>query len=79
MGYLNPILSYGCERFCADAEAAGVDGLVIVDLPRKPTCWCRRRACEQQPKDDRWRARHGQERHGILQRVWPQCLLREIA
>ena len=33
MGYLNPILSYGPERFCADAEAAGVDGLIIVDLP----------------------------------------------
>jgi tryptophan synthase alpha chain len=33
MGYLNPILSYGTERFCADAESAGVDGLIIVDLP----------------------------------------------
>jgi len=33
MGYLNPILSYGPARFCADAEAAGVDGLIIVDLP----------------------------------------------
>jgi tryptophan synthase alpha chain len=33
MGYLNPILSYGCERFCADAAQAGVDGLIIVDLP----------------------------------------------
>ena len=33
MGYLNPILSYGTSRFCADAAAAGVDGLIIVDLP----------------------------------------------
>jgi tryptophan synthase alpha chain len=33
MGYLNPILSYGPEVFCADAVAAGVDGLIIVDLP----------------------------------------------
>ena len=33
MGYLNPILSYGTERFCADAAAAGVDGLIVVDLP----------------------------------------------
>lgn len=33
MGYLNPIASYGPERFCADAAAAGVDGLIIVDLP----------------------------------------------
>ncbi|MEO9189686.1 MAG: tryptophan synthase subunit alpha [Acetobacteraceae bacterium] len=33
MGYLNPILSYGPERFCADAATAGVDGLIVVDLP----------------------------------------------
>jgi tryptophan synthase alpha chain len=33
MGYLNPILSYGPERFCTDASAAGVDGLIVVDLP----------------------------------------------
>jgi tryptophan synthase alpha chain len=33
MGYLNPVLSYGPERFCADAADAGVDGLIIVDLP----------------------------------------------
>jgi tryptophan synthase alpha chain len=33
MGYLNPILSYGAERFCTDAGAAGVDGLIVVDLP----------------------------------------------
>ena len=33
MGYLNPILSYGPEIFCADAAVAGVDGLIVVDLP----------------------------------------------
>ena len=33
MGYLNPILAYGVERFCVDAAAAGVDGLIVVDLP----------------------------------------------
>jgi tryptophan synthase alpha chain len=33
MGYLNPILSYGPEKFCADAAISGVDGLIIVDLP----------------------------------------------
>ena len=33
MGYLNPILSYGPQRFCVDAAAAGVDGLIVVDLP----------------------------------------------
>lgn len=33
MGYLNPILSYGITAFCQDAAKAGVDGLIIVDLP----------------------------------------------
>ncbi len=33
MGYYNPILSYGNDAFLADAVAAGVDGLIIVDLP----------------------------------------------
>lgn len=33
MGYFNPIFAYGPERFAADAAAAGVDGLLVVDLP----------------------------------------------
>jgi tryptophan synthase alpha chain len=33
MGYLNPVDSYGIERFARDAAAAGVDGLIVVDLP----------------------------------------------
>ena len=33
MGYYNPIYRYGAARFVADAKAAGVDGLIIVDLP----------------------------------------------
>ena len=33
MGYYNPIYVYGVERFLTDARAAGVDGLIIVDLP----------------------------------------------
>jgi tryptophan synthase alpha chain len=33
MGYFNPIYSYGVERFLAEAKRAGVDGLIIVDLP----------------------------------------------
>ena len=33
MGYLNPIDSYGPAAFCAAAASAGVDGLIIVDLP----------------------------------------------
>ncbi len=33
MGYYNPIYIYGVERFLADAKSAGVDGLIVVDLP----------------------------------------------
>ncbi len=33
MGYLNPIFSYGPASFCRDAAQAGVDGLIVVDLP----------------------------------------------
>ncbi len=33
MGYYNPIYIHGAEAFAADAKAAGVDGLIVVDLP----------------------------------------------
>lgn len=33
MGYSNPVYSYGWQRFAQDASAAGVDGLLLVDLP----------------------------------------------
>jgi tryptophan synthase alpha chain len=33
MGYYNPIYVYGVDRFLDDAKAAGVDGLIVVDLP----------------------------------------------
>lgn len=33
MGYYNPIYRYGVDRFLADAKKAGVDGLIVVDLP----------------------------------------------
>ena len=33
MGYYNPIYIYGVDRFLQDAKAAGVDGLIVVDLP----------------------------------------------
>ena len=39
MGYLNPILAYGPARFCADAAAAGVDGVIVVDLPTEEADW----------------------------------------
>jgi len=33
MGYANPLYAYGLERFVTDASAAGVDGLIIADMP----------------------------------------------
>ena len=33
MGYLNPLMTYGFEKFAADAAGAGVDGLIAVDCP----------------------------------------------
>ena len=33
MGYLNPVMQYGIEKFCKDAAHAGVDGLILPDLP----------------------------------------------
>jgi tryptophan synthase alpha chain len=33
MGYFNPLLQWGCEAFCKEAAGAGVDGLIVVDLP----------------------------------------------
>jgi tryptophan synthase alpha chain len=33
MGYVNPMLAYGFDRFVAEAEAAGVDGFIVPDLP----------------------------------------------
>ena len=41
MSYLNPILAYGAERFAREAPAAGVDGVILVDLPpeTEPALW----------------------------------------
>lgn len=33
MGYLNPVLQYGVERFCRECRTIGIDGLIIPDLP----------------------------------------------
>jgi tryptophan synthase alpha chain len=33
MGYMNPVLQYGFEKFCAEAARVGVDGLILPDLP----------------------------------------------
>lgn len=34
MGYMNPVLQYGFEKFCAGAASAGIDGLILPDLPQ---------------------------------------------
>lgn len=33
MGYMNPVIQYGFRKFCEDAAAVGVDGLILPDLP----------------------------------------------
>jgi tryptophan synthase alpha chain len=33
MGYLNPVIQYGVDKFCADFAAAGIDGVILPDLP----------------------------------------------
>jgi tryptophan synthase alpha chain len=45
MGYLNPILAYGVERFCAAAAAAGIDGLIVPDISMEETAELHR-ACQ---------------------------------
>lgn len=40
MGYYNPIYSRGVDKFLVDAKAAGIDGLIVVDLPPKKTASC---------------------------------------
>jgi tryptophan synthase alpha chain len=33
MGYLNPVLQYGFDKFCSDASKIGIDGIILPDLP----------------------------------------------
>ena len=33
MGYLNPVLQYGIEKFCSEAKAVGINGIILPDLP----------------------------------------------
>ncbi|MCX8022078.1 MAG: tryptophan synthase subunit alpha [Syntrophorhabdaceae bacterium] len=39
MGYCNPFLAYGLDRFCKEARLAGVDGVLTVDLPPEEGVW----------------------------------------
>lgn len=44
MGYVNPVMKYGMEAFCRDAASAGVDGLILPDLPPEESDELRRAA-----------------------------------
>lgn len=35
MGYLNPVMQFGIERFCSEAQRCGIDGLILPDLPMR--------------------------------------------
>ncbi len=50
MGYYNPILKYGVERFVADCAAAGVDGFIVPDLPIEESA-ALREACVAHNRD----------------------------
>jgi tryptophan synthase alpha chain len=47
MSYINPLLAYGIEHFCADAAGAGADGLIVPDLPPEEGAELER-ACRKQ-------------------------------
>jgi tryptophan synthase alpha chain len=48
MGYVNPVLKYGVAAFCRDAAAAGVDGLILPDLPPEESAKLQEAATEQE-------------------------------
>jgi len=48
MGYINPILQYGFERFLVDTAAAGIDGTIVPDLPFDVYEKTYRASCENQ-------------------------------
>lgn len=50
MGYYNPVLKYGVERYAADCAAAGVDGFIVPDLPIEESD-ALRQACEAHGRD----------------------------
>lgn len=50
MGYFNPVLSYGLDRFAADCAEAGVDGMIVPDLPPEE-CGELHEACRRHGRD----------------------------
>ena len=67
-GYFNPILHYGCARLCADAAQAGIDGLLVIDLPPEEAEELARPARE-----------HGLDLIYVLAPTSPVARVREIA
>lgn len=70
MGYYNPIYAYGVEKFLTDAKKAGVDGLIVVDLPPEEDAeLCdparRSRGCVGQAEPDPRRAVAPETSHGF--------------
>ncbi len=47
MGYLNPLLAYGMQKFAADAGAARADGIIVVDLPPEEAAETKQTLAEQ--------------------------------
>lgn len=48
MGYINPILQYGMKEFCSKAQAVGVDGLIVPDLPPEESALLEEHAANHQ-------------------------------
>lgn len=68
MGYFNPILRYGVERFVADCAAAGIDGLIVPDLPPE----------ESDELADACR-RHGRDLIMLIAPTSPERRIKEVA
>lgn len=68
MGYVNPILRYGVERFVADCAEAGIDGLIVPDLPPE----------ESDEIADACR-RHGRDLIMLLAPTSPERRIKEVA
>ena len=60
MGYYNPIYIYGVDRFITDAIDAGIDGLIVVDLPPEmDAAWPIAVRPSSMPSTPMWRPFHG--------------------
>jgi len=77
MGYYNPIYIYGVDKFLVDAKSAGIDGLIIVDLPPEEDTELCMPALKAGSISSGWRRRH--RRQAVAGRARQHvrlCLLR---